>query len=149
MVLEEETARETPGEGFSGGSLEGWIFREEILGVSPARIGVSRESLWVGGPGDVQGPLMRGSVINLSQRLQLTPTQFSLLDRGLSFIPSHLVGSVDKASLLAELSQLHIRMQRAVYFDSSLEAEQMKPFKVASGWIPPPQRLPSEIWDFF
>lgn len=93
--------------------------------------------------------LLEGSVINLSQVLKLTKAQFSLLDRGLSFIPSHLVKSGDKGAMLADLGQLHARVQKAVYFGSELGTAQLKPFSVASGWVPPPQKLPGQIWDFF
>lgn len=104
----------------------------------------------VGGPTQ-RGPLVnKKSVIYLSQCFRFTPAQVRLLDRGLSFIPSHLIKTVDKGSLLADLGQFHAKMQRAVFFGPNTDTGfQSRPFCEGSGWVPPPQKLPREIWDFF
>lgn len=95
-----------------------------------------------------QGPIIHQSVVNLSQTFALTPAQHKLLDRGLSFIPSHLVKPHDRKGLSADLTQFHKRIQRAVFFENGSESKAI-PFCEKSDWLPPPQRLPGEIWDFF
>lgn len=96
-----------------------------------------------------QHTLLHKTVINLSQTLSLTPAQLQLLDKGLSFIPSHLVKPYDRGTLLADLGQFHKRIQRAVFFGPNSNSGQALPFCEKSTWIPPPQDLPGEIWDFF
>ncbi|XDV42480.1 hypothetical protein PO909_011135 [Leuciscus waleckii] len=57
---------------------------------------------------------------------------------------------VDRGSLLADLGQFHAKVQRAVFFGPREETDvQILPFCERSGWVPRPQLLPGEIWDFF
>lgn len=92
----------------------------------------------------------KSSIINLSQSLELTSAQSTLLDKGLSFIPSHLMRKTEKGLLLAELGDFHDRIQRAVFFGLREETgRQIRPFCEKSGWMPQPQQLPGEVWDFF
>ena len=51
---------------------------------------------------------------------------------------------------MADLGQFHDKIKRAVYFGPNTDGEaQGLPFCESSGWVPPPQRLPGEIWEFF
>ncbi|CAM4507465.1 unnamed protein product [Leuciscus chuanchicus] len=64
--------------------------------------------------------------------------------------PRGLMKKVDKGSLLADLGQFHAKVQRAVFFGPREETDvQILLFCERSGWVPRPQQLPGEIWDFF
>lgn len=92
---------------------------------------------------------MNNSVVNLAQVFQLSPAQFQLLDRELSFVPSFLVRPFDRGAVLADLGNFHKRMKRAVFFGPTSDSSQARPFCARSHWVPPPQALPGEIFDFF
>lgn len=52
--------------------------------------------------------------------------------------------------MLADLGQFHAKVKRAVYFGPNTDGDaQGLLFCESSGWVPPPQRLPGEVWDFF
>lgn len=97
----------------------------------------------------VPGPLLNRSVINLSQIIQLSPAQFQLLDKGLSFISSSSVKLLDKGSIFADLGRFHLKIQRAIYFGPCSDVSRARPFCAKSDWVPPPRELLGEIWDFF
>jgi hypothetical protein len=63
------------------------------------------------------------SVINLSQSFKLTSAQVDLLDRGLSFIPSHLMKKADRGSFLSDLGHFHAKVERAVFFGPREEGD--------------------------
>lgn len=85
-------------------------------------------------------------MVSLSQTYDLSPAQLQLLDKGLSFIPLHLVFAF--GTLLADLGRFHMKVQRASYFGPSSYSSRALPFCEKSNWMPPAQCLPGEIWDF-
>lgn len=89
------------------------------------------------------------SVLNLSRTFQLSSAALAVLDKGLTFIPSHLVKSIERKRVLADLGQFFLKMKRAVFFGPDVGLGQAKPFCTRSSWTPPPQHLPAELWDFF
>lgn len=47
-----------------------------------------------------------------------------------------------------ELTNFHEKVQKNIYFGPETESE-APPFTEKSNWLPPPQQLPRQIWDFF
>ena len=82
----------------------------------------------------------------LAQKFKLTQPQSTLLNRGLSFIPSR--GS--QRNMLEQsrwdLQQYHRRIKLNVYFQNK-KVRPFIPFTHKSNWSPPLSRLPPEVTD--
>lgn len=82
------------------------------------------------------------NVHNLSTTFEQTPTHYSLLQRGLSFIPALNILPRLKMEHIQSLSAYHRRIQLWAFFgDSSSHTK----FTSGSDWRPPLDRIPPEI----
>lgn len=80
--------------------------------------------------------------MNLSQNLLLTEAQISLLNRGLSFVPS--ISATSRQDLEYDLQVFHRRLKLAAYFEGSQEKNPL-PFLPPSLWLPNACNLPGVI----
>jgi len=94
----------------------------------------------VEGPRSFQGE----NVINLSKNFTLSESQYSLLSRGLSFIPVTDIGSNPKIQFQWDLQNYHRRIKLTSYFQDSSGAEKL-PFAGVSYWTPPLDKLSTDV----
>ena len=96
-------------------------------------------------PASRDTPRGNRSVINLSTSFLLTAAQFSVLDEGLTFIPST---DIDPCELYqqvrSDMQQYHRRVKLAVYFRDHPPSEKL-PFTYKSSWVPPEDDIPLEV----
>ena len=90
-----------------------------------------------------------GNVLNLAPNFTLSDAQLSLLQKGLSFIPSMAIGDKNKpVSLIEDLSSYHRRLKLAAYFmdQSDVVGERKnRLFLPKSDWEPKPAKVPKEV----
>ena len=85
------------------------------------------------------------SVINLSKSFVLTAAQFSVLDRGLTFVPSKGTDSRDALhQVRSDLQAYHRRVRLAVHFENHPPSVP-PPFMPKSDWVPPEDNIPFEL----
>ena len=85
------------------------------------------------------------SVINLCKNFVLTAAQFSVLDRGLNFIPTRGSGAKNTLNQIrSDLQQYHRRIKLAVYFEREPDSRR-PPFTPKSNWVPPESSLPRDV----
>lgn len=82
----------------------------------------------------------------LSQTFKLTQAQFTLLNRGLSFIPTKGSQSNIIEQSRWDLQQYHRRIKLQVYFQNKKDGT-LTPFTHKSDWSPPLSTLPPDITD--
>lgn len=82
-------------------------------------------------------------IINLSKSLILTKDQTSVLEKGLSFIPTP--PKCLKKELLADIQSYHRRIKLETYFEGKKNSKEKVPFTHPSDWEPPLSSLPKEI----
>lgn len=91
-------------------------------------------------------PVQEGfrNVLVLSKTFKLTFPQYTLLNRGLSFIPTKGINSGIKEQGRWDIQQYHRRLKLAVHYEGA-EDDAPPPFTPKSDWTPPDGRLPPEV----
>lgn len=91
-------------------------------------------------------PAQEGSknVLNLSKKHKLSPEQFTLLSRGLNFIPTEGSNRNITEQTRHDLQEYHSRLKLATHFEHADDSDP-PPFTLKSGWCPPDAQLPPEI----
>lgn len=82
--------------------------------------------------------------MNLSTHFQLTGQQQTLLNKGLSFIPTKTISPNIRQDLIADLHKYHKRLKLAEYFGPQVTTPG-KTFKNPSEWEPRPDQLSTEL----
>lgn len=85
-----------------------------------------------------------GNVINLSKEFQPTKTQYNLLNKGLTFVPTLDLHKNQRLHLQLDLQNYHRRIKLAHYFKNS-DQNKLTPFLPKSTWIPPTGAIHDEI----
>lgn len=83
------------------------------------------------------------TVINLSKTFILSVSQYSLLNKSLSFIPTCTLGRDIKKQYKCDLQGYHRRIKLVDFFKNNKDIS--KPFINPSDWIPPPDTIPLHI----
>ena len=99
----------------------------------------------LGGGKKGSASLVSQNVIVLAKNFSLSGTQLSLLNRGLTFIPTIDLLKDQKTQLKLDFQNYHRRIQLAAYFGNTPQQARAPSFTSASFWTPPPERLPPEI----
>lgn len=86
-------------------------------------------------------PLVSQNVVILAKNFKLSQTQFDLLNRGLTFIPTLDINKNQKQQLQLDIQEYHRKIKLASYFQDG-KRKKLTPFVAATGWIPPPGKLP-------
>lgn len=81
------------------------------------------------------------TVMNLSKHFQLTHHQHTLLNKGLSFIPSKTAAKKARQELATDIKQYHRRLKLSAYFGPKT-GDTNKTFTHPSDWEPHPHQLP-------
>ena len=91
-------------------------------------------------------PIQDGSknVINLAKNFNLTPPQLTLLNRGLTFIPTKGSNKNIIEQTRWDLQLYHRKIKLATYFQNTKDTIP-PPFTPKSDWTPPDGKLPPEI----
>lgn len=84
------------------------------------------------------------TVLNLSKSFQCTEAQFSILNKGLNFIPTRGTNANIVEQARFDLQQYHRRLKLAAYYEGSPTSEKL-PFTTKSTWSPPQSVIPQEI----
>lgn len=79
----------------------------------------------------------------LAKNFSLTREQFSLLNRGLTFIPTLDSSKDQRRQCQLDIQNYHRRIQLAAFFRN--ETKKLSPFTATSFWSPPPELLPPEV----
>lgn len=82
--------------------------------------------------------------MNLSKHFCLTRHQHTLLNKGLSFVPSKTTATRTRQELRVDLKQYHRRLKLAAHFGPKTRALG-KTFTYPSDWEPHPSQLPTEL----
>lgn len=77
----------------------------------------------------------------LAKNFQLSRSQYDLLLRGLSFVPTIGIGKHKKQKFKLDLQEYHRKIKLATFFKNSRQKERI-PFMGTSGWSPPLENLP-------
>jgi len=84
-------------------------------------------------------------VINLSKSFLLSDAQFTLLERGLNFIPTKGYNSTrSRFQTEFDIQQYHRRVKLAVHYKDKRQSEP-QPFTPKSDWSPPAGQLPPQV----
>lgn len=89
-------------------------------------------------------PLVFKNVVVLAKNFQLSPAQESLLEKGLTFVPTINIHKNQKQQLTLDIQRYHQKIQLISYFKNTTKWEP-KPFTAASTWLPPPNLLPPQV----
>lgn len=89
-------------------------------------------------------PLLSQNVIVLAENFSLSKTQRSLLNRGLTFVPTMDLHKDQKMQLQLDIQNYHRRIKLAAYFEGK-EKQEPPHFTANSNWTPPPEKLPPEV----
>ena len=82
----------------------------------------------------------------LADQFKPTKAQLSLLNRGLTFIPSIKIDKNVKTQLLLDVQKYHRRIKLATYFKDADDPDStILPFMPPSDWTPQPHVLPSTV----
>lgn len=85
-------------------------------------------------------------VVVLAKNFQISRHQYSLLAKGLSFIPAPDIGMDQKAQLQLDIQNYHRKIKLATYFRfSNTNTEEILPFVGTSNWTPSNYDLPPEV----
>lgn len=84
------------------------------------------------------------NVLNLSKHFIMSPTQFALLSRGLTFIPTKGTNRHITERTRFDLQQYHRSLKLAAYFEHKKDSDP-PPFIPKSRWSLPESQLPPEI----
>ena len=84
-------------------------------------------------------------VVNLSKHFSISPSQSSLLMKGLTFIPSVQKMKDFKHQLRLDLQKYHRRIKLEVFFEGKKTKKQRLPFTHNSDWTPALSRLPKQV----
>ena len=84
------------------------------------------------------------NIILFAQNFSPTQSQISLLDKGLSFIPSAKTCRKQKETLRQEAQEFHRKLKLAVFFEGS-ENTEITPFIPKSNWEPRDIQIPDTI----
>lgn len=91
-------------------------------------------------------PLSCQNVIILTDKFHPTQAQLTLLNKGLTYIPTIGLGKFQKKQLEIDLQTYHRKIKLAAYFrDSNSDWAKPPPFTPPSTWTPPDTNLPIEI----
>ena len=82
-------------------------------------------------------------IVNLSASLVSSQAQTSLLNRGLSFIPTSLLGDDTKKKFKIDVQNYHRKLKLIAFFEGK-ESEHL-PFVGPSTWTPPDDSIPDFI----
>ena len=95
--------------------------------------------------GDKQTPpfSVGSTVINLTKAFVLSEAQATLLNKGLSFIPTFTLGRDSKKQLQLDISNYHRRLKLISFFQDKSGSK--PPFTGPSLWTPPPEAVPSPV----
>lgn len=80
----------------------------------------------------------------MAKNFSLTKAQESLLEKGLTFIPSKGIMKGQKKQLKFDLQAYHRKLKLSLYFEKNQRKEKI-PFLPKSDWEPPDEKLPPEI----
>lgn len=86
------------------------------------------------------------NVIVLAQNFKLTPAQFVLLNKGLSFIPTVGIYHNQKIQTQLDIQNYHRRIKLLAFFKNTLKKVKI-PFVKPSDWTPQLDELPQEVRD--
>lgn len=86
------------------------------------------------------------TVVNLSKTFQLSDQQLSLLNKGLTFIPTKGYSKSLWLQCKFDIQQYHRRVKLAVHFGDKNNSEP-QPFTLKSYWSPPLGQLPPQVGD--
>ena len=84
------------------------------------------------------------NVMLLAEQTQLTAPQLSLLNRGLTFIPSRGSSKNNKLQVRFDIQKYHRRLKLSAYYGEDVTSEKL-PFTAGSTWTPPDAKLPPHI----
>lgn len=84
-------------------------------------------------------------IINLSKTFLLTPDQRSVLQKGLTFIPTPTDFKTKKIELVSDLQAYHRRLQLETHFEGKKLRREKLPFTGPSEWTPSLATLPNNI----
>ena len=84
------------------------------------------------------------SVINLSKKYQISPSEYSLLNKGLKFIPSKGSNKNIRENTRFDLQLYHRNLKLAAFFQDRPEFNKI-PFTNKSTWTPDDSQLPMAI----
>lgn len=84
------------------------------------------------------------SVINLSKKFSLSPAQFSLLSKGLTFVPTKGSNKNLISNTRFDLQEYHRKLKLAAHFEGKGDSDP-PPFTPKSDWTPPLVNLPVNI----
>ena len=90
-------------------------------------------------------PIEGQMIVNLSTSLTLSLAQTSLLNRGLSFIPTSLLGVDTKKKFKIDVQNYHRKLKLIAFFEGK-ESEHL-PFIGPSTWTPSDESIPDYIHD--
>lgn len=88
--------------------------------------------------------LITKNVVNLSRNFHLSQPQKTLLEKGLTFVPTLDITKGQKEQFKADMIQYHRKIKLAVFFKDS-DRQEIPPFTGPSTWSPSMAELPSEI----
>lgn len=80
----------------------------------------------------------------MAKNFILSGPQKSLLNKGLSFIPTLEIDKEQRSNLQLDIQNYHRRIKLAAYFGHSTGIGKL-PFTISSEWNPPLEKLPQEI----
>ncbi|KAF4070120.1 hypothetical protein AMELA_G00298160 [Ameiurus melas] len=86
-------------------------------------------------------------VLNLSQTVNLTTTEYDILEKGLSFIPFDGRTAPDYSESACNITEYHRRLKIFAFFEPSDDITAKPPFTTKSDWEPPPRKIPKEVQD--
>lgn len=84
------------------------------------------------------------SVIVLAKNFTSSTSQFQLLQKGLTFVPTLDLTRGQRQQFQFDLYNYHRKLTLAAYFKDSPDRQQ-RPFMPPSEWVPPPDKILKEI----
>lgn len=85
-----------------------------------------------------------GNVIVLAKNFRPTHAQWTLLNRGLTFIPALDANKDQKTQLQLDMQKYHRKLKLVAYFRKNNKREP-RPFMPTSTWNPPPDKIPTPV----
>lgn len=90
-------------------------------------------------------PLLSQNVLVLAKNFTLSDTQKSLLNRGLTFVPTMDFNWNQRTKFEFDMQNYHRRLKLAAYFRNSTKQHKVSFPMAKSHWTPPAEKLPPEI----
>ena len=87
---------------------------------------------------------MTQNVVVLAKNFELSRSQYDLLNKGLTFVPTLGVIRDQRLQLQVDLQDYHRKIKLANYFNNSKQNER-RPFTGPSNWSPPLEKLAPEV----